>query len=113
MLVQSIWRTKPFVLLQLKRHGNDSFRGETIPEQAVFQQTIEEKALAAPPDTGDDLHIPVPHQPDKPSDQLFALDNHTISNSWVDIHLTFVCANIIPHFLASCANIKSQVRLTI
>jgi hypothetical protein len=47
---------------------------------------------------GNDLHVPVPHQPDKPIDRFFTFDNHPTSYFWVDIHLTFVRAGIIPSF---------------
>jgi hypothetical protein len=92
--MESIWRTKPFVLLQFKGDGHDPIRRKAVPKKPPPQQSVEEKALAAPPYAGYDLHIPVSHQPDEPIDRFFTFDNHLTSYFWVDIHLTFVRATI-------------------
>jgi hypothetical protein len=97
MLMESIWRTKPFVLLQFKGDGHDPIRRKAVPKKPPPQQSVEEKALAAPPYAGYDLHIPVPHQPDEPIDRFFTFDNHLTSYSGADIHLTFVRADIIAY----------------
>ena len=97
MLGCNVDRTKPFVLLQFTGDGHDPIRRKAVPKKTPPQQSVEEKSLAAPPYAGYDLHIPVPHQPDKPIDRFFTLDNHHISFLEVDIHLTFVRAEVIPY----------------
>ena len=78
-------------------HDVDRCRRKAVPKKTPPRQSVEEKSLAAPPNAGYDRHISVPHQPDKPIDRFFTLDNHHISFLEVDIHLTFVRAEVIPY----------------